>query len=111
MTCIFCNIVARQIYAAIIYEDDKIVAFIDHQPVNEGHILIIPRKHTPRVEEVDEETFLHLFTIGRNIQSLIKNSYSEISAFNYLIADGTDAGQEIPHVHLHIIPRKKADGF
>ena len=111
ISCIFCKIIARQMPAALLYEDNKILAFIDNRPVNEGHSLVISKKHAELVEELDEETFSRLFIVGRQIQLLIKNVYPEVTGFNYLIANGKDAGQEIYHVHLHIIPRKLSDGF
>ena len=111
ISCIFCKIIARQMPAALLYEDNKILAFIDNRPVNEGHSLVISKKHAELVEELDEETFSRLFIVGRQIQLLIKNVYPEVTGFNYLIANGKDAGQEIHHVHLHIIPRKFSDGF
>lgn len=110
-TCIFCKIVRKEAFAAIIYEDDDILAFMDIKPINEGHALIIPKKHKKYVNNLDEETFLKLFPIGYRISKRIKEVYPEITNFNFLIADGEEAGQEIPHVHLHVIPRKPKDGF
>ncbi len=110
-TCIFCIIVNKEAFAAVLYEDDDIVAFMDIKPINEGHTLIIPKKHAVLVEELDNKLYLKLFPIARKIAKKIKEKIPETTAINYFIADGEDAGQEIFHVHLHVIPRKPNDGF
>ena len=109
--CLFCKIAQKKEFAAILYEDDDVMAFMDIRPVNEGHTLIIPKKHAKYVNELSEEDFLKVFPIGYRISNRIKEVYPEITDFNFLIADGECAGQEIPHVHLHVIPRKRKDGF
>ena len=111
MDCIICKIVEKKEFAAVLYEDKEIMAFMDIRPVNEAHTLVIPKKHAKYVNDLDEETFLKLFLIGYKISKRIKEIYPEIKDFNFLIADGEIAGQEIPHVHLHVIPRKPKDGF
>ncbi len=107
----FCKIVRKETYAAILYEDEDILAFMDIKPINEGHALIIPKKHAVLVEELDNELYLKLFPIASKIAKRIRDVIPETTAFNYFIADGKDAGQEVFHVHLHIIPRKPNDGF
>ena len=111
MSCIFCKIVQKQSEAAILYEDEDVLAFLDIMPVNRGHSLVIPKTHYEVVEEMDEKIYLKLFSVGRSLLNKIKEALPETTAFNYLIANGKDAGQEIFHVHLHIIPRKPNDGF
>jgi len=109
--CIFCKIIQRKAFAAILYEDEEIISIMDIRPVNEGHTLIFPKKHVQYVNDLDEDLFLKLFPIAYKISKRIREVYPEYTDFNFLIADGVDAGQEIPHVHLHVIPRKKKDGF
>ena len=109
--CLFCKIVKKEIFAAILYEDDDVIAFMDIKPINPGHALIIPKKHAVLVEELEEELFLKLFPVARKIATKIKEKIPETTAINYFIADGEDAGQEVFHVHLHVIPRKPNDGF
>ncbi|MHA1194389.1 MAG: HIT family protein [Promethearchaeota archaeon] len=109
--CIFCKIIKKEIFAAILYEDDDIIAFMDIKPINPGHALIIPKNHVVLVEELEEELFLKLFPVARKIATKIKEKIPETTAINYFIADGEDAGQEVFHVHLHVIPRKPNDGF
>ncbi|TFF85193.1 HIT family protein [Candidatus Heimdallarchaeota archaeon] len=109
--CIFCKIVQKEAFAAVVYEDDEILAFPDIKPINEGHLLVIPKQHAVFIEELEEELFLKIFSIGRKLARTIKERIPETTAFNYFIADGEDAGQEVFHVHLHIIPRRPDDGF
>jgi len=109
--CIFCKIVRKEEFAAVLYEDDDIMAFMDIKPINEGHALIITKKHAVLVDELDEELYLKMFPIGRKIAKKIIEKLPETKGIMYFIADGEHAGQEVPHVHLHIIPRKPNDGF
>ncbi|OLS27063.1 MAG: HIT-like protein [Candidatus Heimdallarchaeota archaeon LC_3] len=109
--CIFCQIIDQNADAAILYEDDEVIAFLDIQPVNRGHTLIVPKIHVERIEELDEKVYLSLFLVGRNILKKIKKRLSNVTAFNLLLANGADAGQDVFHAHLHIIPRIPKDGF
>ncbi|NHJ48591.1 MAG: HIT domain-containing protein [Asgard group archaeon] len=109
--CIFCNIIRKEAYAAVLYEDDDIIAFMDIKPINPGHALIVPKTHAILTEELDEEIYLKMFPIARKIAIRIKEKIPETKAIMYFIADGEYAGQEVPHVHLHVIPRKPNDGF
>lgn len=109
--CIFCKIAEKREFAAILYEDEDVIAFMDIKPINEGHALVIPKKHVELIEELDEDLYLKLFPIARKIACRIKEKIPETTAINYFVADGKDAGQEIFHIHLHVIPRKPNDGF
>ncbi len=109
--CIFCKIIRKEEFAAILYEDDDIIAFMDIQPINEGHSLIVTKKHAVLCDELEEELYLKMFPIARKIAIKIKKELPETKAIMYFIADGEYAGQEVPHVHLHVIPRKPNDGF
>ncbi|NHK32504.1 MAG: HIT family protein [Asgard group archaeon] len=111
LDCIFCKIVRKEEFAAVLYEDDDIIAFIDIKPINEGHALIVPKKHSILVEELEEKLYLKMFPVARKIASKIKEKFPDTKAIMYFIADGEYAGQEVPHVHLHVIPRKPNDGF
>jgi histidine triad (HIT) family protein len=109
--CIFCAIVDGEAFAAVLYEDEDIIAFMDIKPINPGHALIVTKKHAVLVEELDEELYLKMFPIARRIALKIKEKIPETKGIMYFIADGEYAGQEVPHVHLHVIPRKPNDGF
>lgn len=110
--CIFCKIVAKEAPAGILFENDIVMAFLDIRPVNIGHTLVIPKKHFVTIDEINsEEIYNELFKVGKKMLLLLKKKFPDSTGFNYLIANGKDAGQEVFHVHLHIIPRKHDDGF
>lgn len=109
--CIFCKIIDRTLEAAFLYEDDEVISFLDIQPINKGHSLIIPKIHADRVEDLPENVYLKMHFVGRDILKKIKKNIPETTAFNVFIANGADAGQDVFHSHLHIIPRKPKDGL
>lgn len=84
---------------------------MDIQPINPGHVLIIPNKHAARLSELDEETGAHLFKIAIRISRALPKSGLRFEGLDVLIPDGEGAGQEVYHTHLHIFPRFKGDGF
>ncbi len=108
--CIFCKIVSKEYQSSIIYEDDIAIAFMDIQPVNEGHTLVVPKKHFVTLEDCDEETAKHLMAVTKKLNSSVLKSVKAEGILN-LIANGEASGQEIFHVHIHIVPRFENDGF
>jgi histidine triad (HIT) family protein len=102
--CLFCSIVRGEISAHKIYESDKVLAFLDKYPSAPGHTLIIPKTHISRVEDLTLEdakaVFLALHNLVGGIQEAMGAPASTIG-----INNGREAGQEVPHVHIHIIPR------
>lgn len=108
--CIFCKIINRELESSIVYEDDIAIAFMDIQPVNEGHTLVIPKKHYITMEDCDEETLKHLIAIVKKLNVQVAKATGAKGIFNSVM-NGEEAGQEVFHVHFHIIPRYKNDGF
>ncbi len=94
-----------------IFEDDTILAFMTIQPVNPGHVLVIPKKHIELISDVDDETSGKMFKIAGKINSAIRKSGIQTEGVNYFLADGKEAGQEVFHTHSHIFPRFNEDGF
>lgn len=109
--CIFCKIINSELPASLIYEDDHVIAFMDIQPVNPGHILVVPKIHKELIAELDEDLTSRLFNVGAKINLAIRKSNVKSEGINYFLADGEAAGQEVFHTHLHIIPRFQNDGF
>ena len=109
--CIFCDIVKGRVSASIVYNDEKVMAFMDTRPVNPGHVLIIPKAHASQLSELDEETGGHIFKIAMHIDEALRRSGLRCEGVTLLLADGEAAFQEIFHVHLHVIPRFRGDGF
>jgi histidine triad (HIT) family protein len=109
--CEFCKIVSGEYKSSKIFEDDAILAFMDIQPVNEGHILIIPKKHVELIADLDDETSAKMFVIAGKINKALRRSDLKLEGINYFLADGEAGGQEVFHTHLHIYPRFNGDGF
>lgn len=109
--CIFCKIIKGELPSSKIYEDKNFFVFLDIQPVNEGHILIIPKKHAELVSEMDQKDIGKMMILGEKISSAVRKTKLKCEGINFFLADGEAAGQEVFHVHLHIIPRFKDDGF
>jgi histidine triad (HIT) family protein len=109
--CVFCDIVRGKKPASIIYSDQDVVAFMDIQPVNPGHLLVVPRRHTAYLAGLNEETGGHLFQVGMRLAGAVRQCGLVCEGVNLFLADGQAAGQEVFHVHLHVIPRFHRDGF
>jgi len=109
--CIFCKIIKGELPSSKIYEDKDFFAFLDIQPINKGHILIIPKKHAELISEMDSESIGKMMILGERVSSAVRKTNLKCDGINLLIADGEAAGQEVFHVHLHIIPRFLDDGF
>ncbi|MBN2884962.1 HIT family protein [Patescibacteria group bacterium] len=108
--CIFCQIVAGKIPSYKVYEDEKVLAFLDIKPVHPGHILVIPKKHSANLEEISEEDLKAVMIVVKKMGNLIKK---KLSYAGYNVTENNDpiAGQEIPHLHFHLIPRIADDGL
>jgi histidine triad (HIT) family protein len=109
--CVFCNIIKGSAPASIAYFDEKVMAIMDVQPVNLGHVLIIPKIHVAQLSELSEETGVRMFKIAMRIAEALRQSGTKCEGINLFLADGEAAGQDIFHVHLHVIPRFRGDGF
>ena len=110
-SCVFCAIVAGEAPASTVYRDDMVTAFMDIRPVNAGHVLVVPRQHMVSLLELDEETAGRMTAVGMRIAGALRASGVRFEGFNLFLADGEVAGQEVFHVHLHVIPRFAGDGF
>ena len=108
--CIFCKIVAGQIPAAMLIETDKVVSFLDINPVNPGHALVVPKRHATSLLDLgQDELHVAIFVAQRVAGAIVEATGS--TAFNILQNNGRCAGQLIDHVHFHVIPRNPQDGF
>lgn len=111
MDCIFCKIIKGEIPCYKILEDDKFIAFLDIKPINVGHTLVVPKKHSQFISEMDDSDLEKIMVFVKKINNTLRKSLIKCQAINFEIADGKEAGQEIPHVHLHLIPRFSDDGY
>ena len=103
MKCIFCEIASKSIKAYIVYEDDISMAFLDINPVSKGHILLIPKKHYTKLSEMPEDELERFIRSFKKVLKLVEEKLSK--NYNVIINTGKLAGQEIEHLHIHIIPR------
>ncbi|WP_309386544.1 HIT family protein [Cerasicoccus frondis] len=111
MSCIFCDILSGKLPAYMIYRDDYVAAFMDIQPVNPGHTLVIPVQHAVGLSDLPVEDGGKIFALGQRIGNALKKSGLKCEGVNLFLADGEAAMQEVFHLHLHVFPRFKGDGF
>lgn len=109
--CVFCDIVAGRVPASVVYRDERVCAFMDIRPVNPGHLLVIPLAHAAGLTTLESGTGAQMFRVGQRLAEAIRRSGVRCEGINVLLADGEAAGQEVFHVHLHVIPRYLGDGF
>lgn len=109
--CVFCKIIAQKLPANIVYEDDEIVAFLDIRPINPGHTLVIPKDHAANLKELDPQLGGRLFQVAGRIAAALRQSGLRVEGINVWLADGKAAFQEVPHIHIHVIPRFEGDGL
>lgn len=108
--CIFCRIISGEIPCQKIYEDDKVLAFLDIKPASVGHTLVITKKHYADLGEISEEDLSPLIVVVKKIGELIKTKLG-MAGYSVLNNNGTAAGQTVAHIHFHIIPRTNGDGL
>jgi histidine triad (HIT) family protein len=108
--CTFCDLIHGAGEVSICYEDAEAIAFMDIQPVNNGHVLVVPRRHYERFEDVPAELAMHLFRVATQLVPAVK-AVSNAEGINVVVNSGSAAGQDEPHYHVHIIPRTTGDGF
>ena len=109
--CVFCGILAGELPSSIVYRDNLCTAFMDIQPVNPGHVLVIPNQYAPFLADLDEDTGAHLFRIAQRLARALRHSGVRCEGVNLFLADGEAAMQDVFHLHLHVIPRYEGDGF
>ncbi|MCV7399389.1 HIT family protein [Mycobacterium fragae] len=108
MSCVFCAIVAGEAPAIRIHEDDSYLAILDIRPFTRGHTLVLPKRHTADVTDTPPQTLADMVTIGRRI-ALAARATELADATNIAINDGRAAFQSVPHIHLHVLPRRNGD--
>ena len=107
--CIFCKIVKGEARSWKVYEDESVYAFFDINPVNEYHTLVIPKKHFENIFDIPEDELLKVMTVVKRL-SVLYRSKLEISHIQIIHCAGSEAQQDVFHMHVHIVPRKKGDG-
>jgi diadenosine tetraphosphate (Ap4A) HIT family hydrolase len=109
--CVFCRIVAGTAPGSVVHEDDDLLAFCDLNPVNPGHLLVIPKRHSTGLADLPEPDGARMFTLAHRLAATVRRTTLKCEGVNLFLADGEAAGQEVFHVHLHVIPRFAGDPF
>ena len=109
--CIFCKILAGELEVSLVYQDEVCAAFMDIQPVNPGHLLVVPNRHAAYLADLNEEEGAQVFRIAHRLATALRQSGVKCEGVNFFLADGEAAMQEVFHVHLHVFPRYYGDGF
>jgi histidine triad (HIT) family protein len=105
--CLFCQIIEDKMPSYVVYEDEHTLAFLDIAPVADGHVLLVPKHHEQFVEDLPEEAYNALFSSLKKLIKPVQAAF-DAPACNVGINNGPNAGQIIPHVHIHIIPRPRS---
>ena len=110
MSCDICNILENKDIFHFVYEDDICFVILHESPSYPGHCLVIPKEHVPIFEELDDKTAEHLFLVSNKVSTAIFESIGAHGT-NIILNNGHDAGQELPHLVINVIPRKEKDGM
>jgi histidine triad (HIT) family protein len=108
--CVFCEIIRGESPASFTHEDDTVIAFMDVQPITQGHMLVVPREHAVLMSDLDETAAMRTFRIARRLAEVVRTTLGA-GGVNLFVADGEVAFQDVPHFHVHVIPRYPNDGF
>src|SRR5215210_3141935 len=109
-TCPFCDLIRGAGEVSMCFEDGDVVAFMDIQPVNPGHVLVVPREHFESLEDIPHSLATHLFDVAMQLAPVVKH-VGGAAGMNILVNSGAAAGQDVFHYHVHVIPRRPNDGF
>jgi histidine triad (HIT) family protein len=110
MDCLFCKIIAKEIPTNIVYENDKVIAFLDIHPVNHGHTLVVPKMHSENIAVAADDDLVALTLAVKKLAPAVCTAAS-CDGWNLEVNNGNAAGQAIDHTHWHIVPRHKDDGL
>jgi histidine triad (HIT) family protein len=111
MASVFSKIIAGEIEGSFVYQDDLVVAFLDVAPITPGHTLVVPRREILSFRDFDEATGSRMYRVAGLVAKALCAGDIRCEGITLLMSDGEAAGQEVPHAHLHIIPRYTGDGF
>jgi len=107
-SCLFCRIVSGELPATIVYEDDNSVAFLDHRPLFHGHTLLVPREHVETLGELSPKIVGPYFAAAQLLSRAVESGMDAEGTF---VAMNNRVSQSVPHLHVHVVPRRKKDGL
>jgi len=108
VVCPFCRIASGKAPASIVYEDATVLAFMDLNPANVGHILVVPKEHLENIYEAPEKVLAEMFSVVKKVSAAVKKTVGA-EGISILQLNGRAAGQSVMHFHVHIIPRFRGD--
>ncbi len=108
--CIFCKIAKKEMPSSTVYEDERLIAFLDISPVHKGHVLAVPKSHTETSLDTADEDLSHLIITSKKIARAVMNA-TGAQGINFGINNYPASGQVVLHTHMHIIPRYDNDGL
>lgn len=106
--CLFCRIVSGEVPAVVVYEDDQSIAFLDHRPLFHGHTLLVPREHVETLGELPASQIDPFFKAVQLLARVVENALAAAGTF---VAMNNRVSQSVPHLHVHVVPRRKGDGL
>jgi histidine triad (HIT) family protein len=109
--CVFCQIIAGDSPVTLVHEGERCVAFMDIRPLTTGHVLVVARKHAESFPDVDSDTAAEMMRVAHRLDAAMRESGLRCEGVNMIMADGVAAGQEVLHVHMHVFPAYRNDGF
>jgi histidine triad (HIT) family protein len=108
MACLFCRIAEKSVPADIVYEDSLAIAFLDHRPLFSGHLLLMPRSHTETLADLPASDTGPFFQIAQRLERAVESAMEADGSF---VAINNKVSQSVPHLHVHVVPRRKKDGL
>jgi histidine triad (HIT) family protein len=106
--CKFCQIIAGEIPAHIVHETDDVIAFLDHRPLFHGHTLVLPRDHVETLADLDESRVAPFFREVQKVEAAVRTAMEAQGSF---VAENNVVSQSVPHLHVHVVPRRPKDGL
>ena len=106
--CLFCKIIAGELDATIVHEDSECVAFLDIKPLFHGHTLLVPKAHHETLIDLPEENIGHLFSTAKMLARAVQDAMDATGTF---VAMNNKVSQSVPHLHVHVVPRRPKDGL
>jgi histidine triad (HIT) family protein len=103
-SCIFCKIAQKQVPSSLVYEDAETVAFLDIRPLNEGHTLVIPKEHYKNIFDIPRELICYIHEVTKKVAQAVEKA-THADGISIIQQNGEAAGQEIFHLHVHVIPQ------
>ena len=107
--CVFCQILEGRAEGSVVYRDERAIVLLDLFPVREAHCLVIPVQHQPLLQDLEPDLCAQLFELARRTIRAHKRAGLDVLAHNVIVNDGREANQHVPHVHVHVIPRRGGD--